>query len=218
MIVAYRGKIKLAAEIALASAAQVAVFLIPAVALLSWLIDPIALASALSRSRRSPARSSPWRSLWGGHSTRLRGVMLIAAYVVVATVFYVGRRPLTLGVRTSNGSRWQRVGREGQLLDCAVVVTDARSSSPRSRPSTHRQRSSPSRLEERDLPTRHTADELGLEPALPHENDDLVALRPPASEQPLELGGRRLARAPRSARRRQRVERGLARSSASASG
>ena len=43
VIVAYRGKITLAAEIALASAAQVAVFLIPAVALLSWLIDPLAL-------------------------------------------------------------------------------------------------------------------------------------------------------------------------------
>jgi len=38
VVVAWRGKVKLAAEIALASAAQVAVFLIPAVALLSWLI------------------------------------------------------------------------------------------------------------------------------------------------------------------------------------
>ena len=43
VVVAYRGKIALAGEIALASAAQVAVFLIPAVALLSWLIDPLAL-------------------------------------------------------------------------------------------------------------------------------------------------------------------------------
>ena len=43
VVVAYRGKIALAAEIALASAAQVAVFLIPAVALLSWLIDPLSL-------------------------------------------------------------------------------------------------------------------------------------------------------------------------------
>ena len=43
VVVARRGKVKLAAEIALASAAQVAVFLVPAVALLSWLIDPLAL-------------------------------------------------------------------------------------------------------------------------------------------------------------------------------
>ena len=43
VVVAYRGKISLAAEIALASSAQVAVFLIPAVALIAWLIDPLAL-------------------------------------------------------------------------------------------------------------------------------------------------------------------------------
>ena len=43
VVVAYRGKIKLAAEIALASSAQVAVFLIPAVALIAWLIEPLAL-------------------------------------------------------------------------------------------------------------------------------------------------------------------------------
>ena len=43
VVVAHRGNIKLAAEIALASAAQVAVFLIPLVALLSWPIDPLSL-------------------------------------------------------------------------------------------------------------------------------------------------------------------------------
>ncbi len=49
VIVAHRGKIKLAAEIALSSSAQVAVFLIPAVTLLSWLLDP-------ARSRIPPGR------------------------------------------------------------------------------------------------------------------------------------------------------------------
>ena len=44
VVVAHRGKIKLAAEIALSSSAQVAVFLIPAVALLALLIEPLALA------------------------------------------------------------------------------------------------------------------------------------------------------------------------------
>src|ERR687891_1176697 len=43
VVVAYGGKIKLAAEIAPASTAQVAVVLIPAVALLSWAIEPLAL-------------------------------------------------------------------------------------------------------------------------------------------------------------------------------
>src|SRR4029079_10097895 len=43
VVVSHRGHVKLATEIALSSSAQVAVFLIPAVALLSWLIDPLAL-------------------------------------------------------------------------------------------------------------------------------------------------------------------------------
>jgi calcium/proton exchanger cax len=57
-IVAYRGKIKLAAEIALSSRAQVAVFLIPAVAL-ALVADRAAraLRSDRSRSRCWPSRS-----------------------------------------------------------------------------------------------------------------------------------------------------------------
>ena len=43
VVVASRGKIALAGEIALSSAAQVAVFLIPAVVLLSWLLEPLSL-------------------------------------------------------------------------------------------------------------------------------------------------------------------------------
>ncbi len=57
VVVAARGKIMLATEIALASSAQVAVFLIPAVALLSWLIEPArAHVPRRSRSSSSPAR------------------------------------------------------------------------------------------------------------------------------------------------------------------
>ncbi len=90
VIVAYRGKIKLAAEIALSSAAQVAVFLIPVVVLLSWLIDPLALAlrpveiGALAASLAFVALV-----LWGGQSSRLRGGLLVAAYVAVAATFFV---------------------------------------------------------------------------------------------------------------------------------
>ena len=90
VLVAYRGKIKLAAEIALSSAAQVAVFLIPAVALLSWLIEPLALSfrpveiAALAGSVVFTALV-----LWGGHSSRLRGFALLAAYVLVAYAFYL---------------------------------------------------------------------------------------------------------------------------------
>jgi Ca2+:H+ antiporter len=89
VVVAYGGNIRLAAEIALASSAQVAVFLIPAVALLSWLIEPLALSfrpieiAAVGGSVVFTAFL-----LARGRSTRWRGVVLIAAYVVVATAFF----------------------------------------------------------------------------------------------------------------------------------
>ena len=65
VLVAHRGKVELAAEIALSSSAQVAVFLIPAVALLSWLIDPLALSFRPGRARR---RSASRRSSSGSSS------------------------------------------------------------------------------------------------------------------------------------------------------
>ena len=90
VVVAYRGNLKLAAEIALASSAQVAVFLIPAVALLAWVIDPLAL------SFRPVEIGAVGGSvvfvvlvLFGGRSSRLRGAILIAAYVAVATAFFL---------------------------------------------------------------------------------------------------------------------------------
>jgi Ca2+:H+ antiporter len=90
VVVAYRGNIKLAAEIALASSAQVAVFLIPAVALLAWAIDPLALSfrpveiAAVGGSVVFAALL-----LFGGRSSRWRGIALIAAYVGVAIAFYI---------------------------------------------------------------------------------------------------------------------------------
>ncbi|MGH3012212.1 MAG: calcium/proton exchanger [Gaiellaceae bacterium] len=94
VVVAYRGNIKLAAEIALASSAQVAVFLIPAVALVSWLIEPLAL-SFREVEIIAVAGSVVFTALllFNGHSTRWRGALLIAAYVGVAIGFYaVGDR------------------------------------------------------------------------------------------------------------------------------
>jgi Ca2+:H+ antiporter len=88
VVVAARGNIKLAAEIALASSAQVAVFLIPAVALLALLIDPLALAFrpveilVVGGSVLLTAAL-----LWQGWSSRARGVALIAAYGGVAVAF-----------------------------------------------------------------------------------------------------------------------------------
>jgi Ca2+:H+ antiporter len=89
VVVAHRGKVALAAEIALASAAQVAMFLIPAVTLLSWLIEPLALGfreveiAALVGGLVVTAAT-----LFGGHASKGRGAVLIAAYLVVVVLFY----------------------------------------------------------------------------------------------------------------------------------
>jgi Ca2+:H+ antiporter len=88
VVVAFRGKIALAGEIALSSAAQVAVFLIPAVALLSWLIEPLALSfrvveiGALAGSVVLTAAV-----LADGRSSRLRGALLLAGYGAVVVAF-----------------------------------------------------------------------------------------------------------------------------------
>jgi Ca2+:H+ antiporter len=91
VVVAARGKIKLAAEIALASSAQVAVFLIPAVQILSWAVTP-----ALPLSFRlieivalGGATVFTALVLFGGRSSRLRGALLIAAYVGIAVAFFL---------------------------------------------------------------------------------------------------------------------------------
>ena len=90
VVVAHRGKIALAGEIALASAAQVAVFLIPAVALLSWLIDPLSLSfrpveiGALAGSVVLAALV-----LSDGRSSRRRGALLLLGYGVAVVAFFL---------------------------------------------------------------------------------------------------------------------------------
>ena len=95
VVVAYRGKLKLAAEIALASSAQVCVFLIPAVALLSWLIDPLALSfRQVELAVLAGSLVLATALLWRGESTRARGVTLVVGYGVAVVAFYLaGDRP-----------------------------------------------------------------------------------------------------------------------------
>jgi Ca2+:H+ antiporter len=94
VVVAARGRIKLAAEIALASAAQVAVFLIPAVALLSWLIEPLALSfRVVEIGALAGSLAFTTLVLFGGRSSHLRGALLIVGYLGVAAAFFaVGER------------------------------------------------------------------------------------------------------------------------------
>jgi Ca2+:H+ antiporter len=90
VIVAARGKIKLAAEIALASSAQVAVFLIPAAALLSWAIEPLPLSfRPVEIGALAAATALVSVLLAAGRSSRVRGVALLAGYLGVAVAFYL---------------------------------------------------------------------------------------------------------------------------------
>jgi Ca2+:H+ antiporter len=89
VLLARRGKIRLATEISLASSAQVAGLLIPLVVLLSWTIEPLALsfrpielgalvvATALAGVVLAPTRP-----------TRLGGAILLVAYAVLVVAFY----------------------------------------------------------------------------------------------------------------------------------
>ena len=89
VVVARRGNIRLAAEIALASSAQVAVFLIPAVALLSWLIEPLALSfRAVELGVLFGAVAVTALLLADGRASKPRGIVLIGAYAVAAAAFY----------------------------------------------------------------------------------------------------------------------------------
>jgi Ca2+:H+ antiporter len=89
VVVARRGRVKLATEIALSSGAQVAVFLIPAVVILSWAIKPLTLAfrqveiaamggsAILAAALLAQGRASSWR-----------GAVLVVGYVGAAVLFY----------------------------------------------------------------------------------------------------------------------------------
>ena len=90
VVVAYRGKIKLAAEIALASSAQVSVFLIPAVALLAWLLEPLALSfRPVELGVVAVSVVVTGLLLAQGQSSRGRVVVLIAMYVAAAVAFFL---------------------------------------------------------------------------------------------------------------------------------
>jgi Ca2+:H+ antiporter len=89
VVVAHGGNIKLAAEIALASSAQVAVFLIPAVALLSWTIEPLALSfRPVELAILGGSVAFAAGLLLDGRSSRWRGAALIVAYVAAAATFF----------------------------------------------------------------------------------------------------------------------------------
>jgi Ca2+:H+ antiporter len=95
VVIALRGKMDLASEIAISSSAQVAVFLIPAVALLSFVVrPPLALAfRPIELIGMGGAAAGVGFVIRDGRSRRWEGALLIAAYAgFVVAVYLVGDR------------------------------------------------------------------------------------------------------------------------------
>ncbi len=94
VVIAHRGKMKLATEIAVSSGAQVALLVAGGVALLSWLIDPLALSfRPVELLTMGGAALFVFVAAIDGRTKRWEGAMLIAMYVGVAAVYFaVGDR------------------------------------------------------------------------------------------------------------------------------
>ena len=95
IVIAHRGKLELASEIAISSSAQVAVFVIPVVAILSFLISPPLPLSfrAIELLAMGGAALGALFVVRNGESRRWEGGLLIAAYGAVAVAaFIVGDR------------------------------------------------------------------------------------------------------------------------------
>jgi Ca2+:H+ antiporter len=90
VLLARRGRIKLAVEISLASSAQIAGFLLPLVALISWAFDPLALSfRRIELVALGLAALLPAAVLSSGRTTRLGGAILLAAYAALVVAFYL---------------------------------------------------------------------------------------------------------------------------------
>jgi Ca2+:H+ antiporter len=89
VVIARRGKIRLASEIAISSSAQVAMFVTPAVALLSWAVGaglslafrPVELATMAGAAVLVGAL------VLDGRARRWEGALLVGAYVTVALIY-----------------------------------------------------------------------------------------------------------------------------------
>lgn len=89
VLLARRGRVKLAVEIPLASSAQIAGLLIPLVALISWGFEPLALSfRPIELAAMGVAAALPALVLRAGTTTRIGGAILLLAYTVLAVGFY----------------------------------------------------------------------------------------------------------------------------------
>jgi Ca2+:H+ antiporter len=90
VLLARRGRTKLAVEIPLASSAQIAGLLIPLVALISWGFEPLALSfRPIELAAMGVAAALPALVLRTARTTRPGGAILLVAYTVLAVCFYL---------------------------------------------------------------------------------------------------------------------------------
>jgi Ca2+:H+ antiporter len=89
VLLARRGRVRLATEISLASSAQVAGMLIPLVVLVSWAITPLALSfRPIELGALAVATVLPALVLARGRTTQLAGAILLVAYGGLVVAFY----------------------------------------------------------------------------------------------------------------------------------
>jgi Ca2+:H+ antiporter len=94
VLLARRGRVKLATEIPLASSAQIAGLVIPLVALISWGFTPLALSfRPIELAAMALAAALPALVLRTGRTTRLGGAILLAAYSALAVAAYLSGDP-----------------------------------------------------------------------------------------------------------------------------
>jgi len=90
VLLARRGRVKLAVEIPLASSAQIAGLLIPLVALISWGFEPLALSfRPVELVALGIAAALPAFALRTGKTTSSGGAILLLAYALLAVAFYL---------------------------------------------------------------------------------------------------------------------------------
>jgi len=90
VLLARRGQLRLATEIGVASASQVAGFLIPAVVILSWAIEPLALSMRpIELASMGAAVLLAGLALLPPRTSRAAGAVLVGSYAVLVVAFYL---------------------------------------------------------------------------------------------------------------------------------
>ena len=95
IVIARRGNLRLASEIAVSSAAQVALLVTPAVALLSWIVKPALPLSfrPIELGTMGAAAVAVALVVRDGRVSRREGLLLIGLYVLAATGYFIAGDP-----------------------------------------------------------------------------------------------------------------------------